>query len=32
MDFIREDITDRLLSEHWIDQVELIGVGSTMDE
>ena len=26
MDFIREDITDRLLSEHWIDRVELVEV------
>lgn len=26
MDFIREDITDRLTSEHWIDRVELVEV------
>ena len=26
MDFIREDITDRLLSEHWIDRGELVEV------
>lgn len=26
MDFIREDITDRLRSEHWIDRVELVEV------
>lgn len=26
MEFIREDITDRLESEHWIDQVELVEV------
>ena len=26
MEFIREDITDRLESEHWIDSVELVEV------
>ena len=26
MEFIREDITDRLQSEHWIDSIELIEV------
>lgn len=26
MEFIREDITDRLESEHWIDRVELVEV------
>ncbi|MCH1570977.1 MAG: metal-sulfur cluster assembly factor [Longimicrobiales bacterium] len=28
MEFIREDITDRLESEHWIDSIELIEVWS----